>query len=223
MRRRRLECYTGFWAQGRFAPLYRTRMIAWINFAVMLLSALLCLYFYVKSAGPAALERKIGESAHRKCTRFRIIASIFMIVAAINYVIYFFYPLPLPLPRTFPWDWWISALIATSIAIPGGYLWFRGMKDAGQETILVKKEHTLYGGIYRKIRHPQAAGEITFWWVIAFFLNSPFLALFSFIWIPIFYIMCWAEEKDLVIRYGQEYLEYKSNTGCIVPKSWQKK
>jgi len=146
-----------------------------------------------------------------------------MTVAAINYVIYFFYPLPLPLLRTFPWDWWVSALIATSIAIPGGYLWFRGMKDAGQETIWVKKEHTLYSGIYRKIRHPQAAGEITFWWVIAFFLNSPFLALFSFIWVPIFYIMCWAEEKDLVIRYGQEYLEYKSNTGFIVPKSWQKR
>ena len=102
-------------------------------------------------------------------------------------------------------------------------MWFRGMKDAGQETISVKKEHTLYGGIYQKIRHPQAAGEITFWWVIAFLLDSPFLALFSFIWIPIFCIMCWAEEKDLVIRYGEEYLEYKSNTGCIVPKSWQKK
>ena len=198
-------------------------MIAWINLASMIIAALLCLYFYVKSAGPAALEKKIGEIAHRKCTRFRIIASIFMTVAAINYVIYFFYSLPLPLSRTFPWDWWISALIATSIAIPGGYLWFRGMKDAGEETIWVKKEHTLYGGIYQKIRHPQATGEITFWWVIAFFLNSPFLAALSFIWIPIFYIMCWAEEKDLIIRYGEEYLEYKRNTGFIVPRSWQRK
>lgn len=193
-------------------------MIAWINFVSMVVSALLCLYFYVKSAGPAALEKKIGEIAHRRCTQFRIMASIFMTVAAINYIVYFFYPLQVALPRTFPWAWWISALIATAIAIAGGYLWFRGMKDAGEETIWVKKEHILYGGIYKKIRHPQAAGEITFWWVIAFFLNSPFLALFSFIWIPIFYIMCWAEEKDLVIRYGEEYLEYRRNTGFVIPR-----
>jgi methanethiol S-methyltransferase len=39
----------------------------------------------------------------------------------------------------------------------------------------------MYHGIYRRIRHPQAAGEVWFWWVFAFLLNSPFLALFSFI------------------------------------------
>lgn len=194
------------------------KMIAWINLILMLVSALLCLYFYIKSAGPAALEKKIGKIAYHKCTQYRIVAAIFMTVAAIDYVIYFFYPLPVPLPQTFPWSWWVSALVATLIAIPGGYLWFRGMKDAGEETMSMKKEHTLYRGIYTRIRHPQAAGEVTFWWVIAFFLNSPFLALFSFIWIPIFYIMCWAEEKDLVIRYGEEYLEYRSNTGFIIPK-----
>ena len=126
-------------------------------------------------------------------------ASIFEIITCINYVIYFLYPLTVSFPKTFPWDWWISALIAALIAISGGYLFGKGIKDAGKETIMLKKEHVLYGGIYKKIRHPRAAGEITFWWVIAFFLNSPFLALFSFIWIPIFHMMCWAEEKDLVI------------------------
>ena len=193
-------------------------MIAWINFISMIVSALLFGYFYVKSVGPAALEKKIGEVAYRRCSQYRLISAIFMSLALVNYVIYYFYPLPLPLPQTFPWDWWISILIGILIAIPGGYLWFRGMKDAGEETMVTKKGHKLYGGIYKKIRHPQAAGEITFWWVAAFFLNSPFLALFSFIWIPIFYIMCWAEEKDLAIRYGEEYLEYKTNTGFIIPK-----
>ncbi len=193
-------------------------MIAWINFISMIVSALLCGYFYVKSAGPAALEKKIGEIAYRRCSHYRLIAAIFMSLAIVNYVIYYFYPLALPLPQTFPWDWWISILIGILIAIPGGYIWFRGMKDAGEETMLTKKEHTLYGGIYKKIRHPQALGEITYWWVAAFLLNSPFLALFSFIWIPIFYIMCRAEEKDLEIRYGKKYLEYKRKTGFIIPK-----
>ncbi|MGB2853630.1 MAG: isoprenylcysteine carboxylmethyltransferase family protein [Dehalococcoidia bacterium] len=193
-------------------------MIAWINLASMVVSVILCLYFYVKSAGPAALEEKIGETAYRKCTQYRIIASIFMTVVGVNYVVYFFYPLPSPLASTFPWAWWLSALIAILIAVPGGYLWLRAMKDAGRETILVKKEHTLFGGIYRNIRHPQASGEVTFWWVIAFLLNSPFLAVFSFIWIPIFYVMCLAEEKDLIKRYGEAYLAYIKNTGFIIPR-----
>lgn len=137
-------------------------------------------------------------------------------------MVYFYHPLPVPLPRAFPWDWWISAVIAIAIAIPGGYLWWRGTKDAGEETLRVKKEHTLFRGIYKKIRHPQATGEVTYWWVIAFLLHSPFLALFSFIWIPIFYAMCIAEEKDLTIRYGQEYIDYKRNTGFILPKRSKK-
>ena len=193
-------------------------MIAWINLIVLIASALLMLYFYVKSVSPAALEKKIGEAAYAKCTRYRLIASAFELVAFTNYIIYFFYPLPVPLPQTFPWDWWVSIIIAIVIAIPGGYLWWRGMKDAGKETLVTKKEHALYGGIYKKIRHPQATGEGSYWWVIAFILNSPFLAIFSVIWIPIFYIFCWAEERDLVIRYGEPYLEYRRNTGFLIPK-----
>lgn len=121
-------------------------------------------------------------------------------------------------PQTFPWSWWNSALAALVIAVLGGYIWFKGMKDAGEETMVVKKEHTLYTGIYTKMRHPQASGEVTYWWVIAFLLNSPFLVLFSFVWKPIFYVMCLAEEKDLVICYGEKYLECRKNTGFIIPK-----
>ena len=194
-------------------------MIAWINLAVLIVSTALTLYFYVRSAGPAALEKRIGEVAYRKCTQYRIISSIFMTLASINYVVYVFYPLPLPLARTFPWPWWVSALIAAAIAVPSGYLFFRGMKDAGEETMLVKKEHALYGGIYEKIRHPQAVGELPFWWVFAFLCHSPFLVLYSFVWVPIFYWMSLAEEKDLVLRYGDEYEAYRKRTGFVFPKS----
>lgn len=92
------------------------------------------------------------------------------------------------------------------------------VKDTGKESIVTKKEHALYGGIYEKVRHPQAIGELPYWWVIAFALNSPFLAIFSVIWIPIFYLFCWAEERDLVIWYGEPYLEYRRNMGFLIPK-----
>lgn len=192
--------------------------IAWINFAVLVASTLLTLYFYVRSVGPAALEKKIGPAAYARCTRYRFVASGFMGIATANYVIYFFYPLPLPLPQSFPWPWWVSALIAVVIALPSGYLLWRGMRDAGEETMIVKAEHTLYGGIYQKIRHPQALGEMPLWWVIAFLLHSPFLVLYSTVWIPVFVVMCWAEERDLVIRYGQAYEEYRERTGFLIPK-----
>jgi protein-S-isoprenylcysteine O-methyltransferase Ste14 len=193
-------------------------MIAWTNFVVLLLATLLTAFFYIISTGPAALERKIGVKAYAKCTRYRAASGVFMTLAGVNYVIYSFHPLPLPLPRVFPWPYLMSALIAVAIALPAGYLWVRGMIDAGEETMVVKKEHRLYGGIYGRIRHPQAAGEVWYWWVFAFLCNSPFLAIYSLVWLPIFHLMCQAEEKDLVIRYGKDYELYMKSTGMYLPK-----
>jgi protein-S-isoprenylcysteine O-methyltransferase Ste14 len=193
-------------------------MIAWINLAVLILSTLLTLYFYVKSAGPATLEEEIGPIAYRRCTIYRFLSGLMMSLASLCYIVYFFFPLPIPLARTFPWSWWLSALTAVIIAIPAGYLMYRGMRDAGEETMVLRKEHTLYGGIYEKMRHPQAAGELPFWWVLALLLNSPFLVLYSFVWIPIFILMCLAEERDLVIRYGEAYEQYRERTGFLLPK-----
>jgi len=192
--------------------------IAWANMAALIISALLLLYFYAKSVMPATLEKQIGEVAYAKCKRYRQIAMGFEFLAMFNYVVYYFYPLPIPLPRVFPWDYWISIVIAVAIGVPSGYLMYRGMKDAGEESLSPKKEHSLYGGIYKKIRHPQATGEVFLWWVAAFILNSPFLAIFSIVWLPIFYVMCVAEERDLVIRYGEAYLGYRRNTGFLIPR-----
>jgi protein-S-isoprenylcysteine O-methyltransferase Ste14 len=193
-------------------------MIAWANVVVLLLATLLTVVCYVRSAGPAALEQKIGTAAYGQCTRYRAFSAIFMTLAGVNYVVYAFYPIPLPVPRAFPWPYWVSALIALVIAIPAGLLWARGMRDAGEETMWVKKEHRLYGGIYRKIRHPQAAGEVWYWWVFAFLCHSPFLAVYSSIWLPLFHLMSQAEERDLVIRYGEDYRVYMRNTGMYFPK-----
>jgi protein-S-isoprenylcysteine O-methyltransferase Ste14 len=195
-----------------------TELIPWLNFGVLIISTLLMFYFYMQSARPAQLEKKIGEVAYEKCGRYRIIASVFEMIAIGNYVIYNYYPLPISLPRTFPWPYWVSFSIAAIIAIPSGYVMIRGVLDAGEESLIPKKKHRLYGGIYKKIRHPQTMGELPLWWALAFFLNSPFLALYSIVWIPIFLAMVFAEEKDLLIRYGDEYAEYQRRTGFIIPK-----
>jgi protein-S-isoprenylcysteine O-methyltransferase Ste14 len=197
-------------------------LIEWLNFVVLIISTILFLFFYVRSVSPAQLEQKIGELAYPKCKTFRIVAGGFEGITVINYVIYFFYPLPIGLPLVFPWPWLDSILIGIIILIPSLYLMAIGVKDAGTETLEPKKEHTLYGGIYDTVRHPQAIGESVLWFPIALFLNSPFLALYSIVWIPIFYVMCVAEERDLVVRYGKPYLEYRDRVGFLIPKRHKK-
>jgi len=194
------------------------RVIEWVNIIVLVVSTILFLYFYVRSVSPAQLEKKMGEVAYQKCKTNRLIAGAFETVTVINYVIYFFYPLPIGIPLVFPWEWTVSILIAIIILIPSMYLMAIGVKDAGRETLEPRKEHTLYGGIYETVRHPQAIGESVMWFPIALFLNSPFLLLYSFIWLPVFYVMCIAEERDLVLRYGTPYLEYRDRVGFLIPK-----
>jgi protein-S-isoprenylcysteine O-methyltransferase Ste14 len=194
-------------------------MLPWINFAVLVASSVLFCVFYVKSVGPAALEKKIGPTAYKRCATYRLVASILMFVTATNYILSRWFVLPLPLPRALPWPWWVSAVIAALIAVPSAYLMRRGAKDAGEETMRPKREHTLYGGIYTKIRHPQALGELPLWWVLAFLMHSPFLVLLSFAYIPVWYYFCVAEERDLVIRYGAPYEHYRRKTGFWLPKT----
>ena len=109
-------------------------------------------------------------------------------------------------------------MIAAVIAVPSLYLMIRGVKDAGEETMRPKPEHEVYCGIYERLRHPQGLGEFPLWWVIAFLLHSPFLVLFSFLYIPVWYYLCIAEEKDLLIRYGTVYEEYRKRVGFWIPK-----
>ena len=193
-------------------------MIAWLNFAVLIASSVLFSFFYIRSISPAALEKKLGEVAYKKCAWYRKVSSFFMLVVSANYVLYHWFPLPLPIPVTFPWSWKVSATIAVLIAIPSVCIMYRGIKDAGEETMRPKREHLMYGGIYEKIRHPQAVGEFPLWWVIAFLFHSPFLVLFSFVYVPIWYYWCRAEERDLLIRYGAAYREYMDRVGFWFPK-----
>jgi protein-S-isoprenylcysteine O-methyltransferase Ste14 len=36
-------------------------------------------------------------------------------------------------------------------------------------------------------------------------------------------IVIYFEEKDLIKRFGDKYLDYKKKTGALIPKFWQKR
>ncbi len=194
-------------------------MISILNTLVMVLSSFLFLWFYVKSVSPAALEQRMGQKAYKKCGLYRSVAFIFEFLVVVSYFVYFFYPIEgFGLPSKFPWEWAFSILIGIVIAIPSTLIMVKGMLDAGKEAIAPQIDQDLYQGIYTKIRHPQALGEVFLWFPIAFFLHSPFLVIYSFIFFPIFYIMSKAEEKDLLLRFGDSYKEYMQATGMFFPK-----
>ena len=136
----------------------------------------------------------------------------------ISYFIYFFFPLPLPISNLLPWNYSVSILVAIIIAIPAFTLMGLGVRAAGEETFRPKKEHKLYGGIYNKIRHPQSLGEVWTGIILGLILNSTFLLLYSFLWFPVFYYMVVVEERDLILRYGESYVEYKNRVGMFIPK-----
>lgn len=193
-------------------------MIPIVNFFILVVVTILTLVFYWISVSPAALEKVWGEVSYKICTVFRFLSGIWMAIAAVSYVVYKFYPLPLPIPGGFAWGYGVSIGFAVLITIPSIVFHLKGIADAGKETMIPGKDHTLYKGIYKYIRHPQAVGEVVIWWTIALLLNSPFLALYSIIWIPVFIGMCAAEEKDLIIRYGKPYSDYRARTGMFFPK-----
>ena len=198
-------------------------MFSWINFIVLILSTALMVFFYIKSVYPATLSQKIGLRAYARCAYYRITASIFELITIINYLIYFFVPLSIGFPQFFMWDYWISIFVAIIILLPSLYIMLKGVKDAGREALFPDIDHTLYTGIYDKIRHPQALGEAFIWFSVALILNSPFLFLYSLVWFPLFYWFCKAEEEDLIIRYGEAYVDYKKRTGMFFPRKRQKK
>ncbi|MFX1456066.1 MAG: methyltransferase family protein [Promethearchaeota archaeon] len=197
-------------------------MLNWINLIVLILSTGLMAFFYIKSVYPATLAQKIGLKAYARSAYYRIIASIFELIVVLNYIFYFFLPLPIYFPQFFIWDYWISIVIAFVVLIPSLYIMLKGVKDAGREALFPGVDHTLYSGIYNTIRHPQALGEVFIWWSVALILNSPFLFIYSIVWFPLFYWFCKAEEKDLIVRYGESYIEYKKRTGMFFPKKLSK-
>lgn len=195
-------------------------MIATINFISYIAASLFSVYFYARSVSPAQLERKLGDDAYTQCARDRVIATVLMLLALVNFVLCRRYPITRCLPARFGWPVWLSITFAILLGIPALTLIIMGIQDAGAETIAPRKETTLFSqGIYTHIRHPQAY-EALLWPALALGLNSPLLLILSLPWLLLEIIMVMAEEFDLVLRFEQPYLDYREKTGAFVPLDW---
>ncbi len=198
-------------------------MIEWINLIILIISVFIFSYLYLLSIQPVKRSEIRGEKAWKECANFRAIAGIFMCISVANFILWIWFPIPFldfKVDRNYIGGI-IIGLIILVICLP---IMIKGEKDAGTETMKPSKDTKMYGGIYKYIRHPQTLGEWPTFIGLAFFINSWFLVFVSAMWIIIYTpIMIYFEEKDLIRRFGDSYLDYQKQTGALFPKFRKKK
>lgn len=81
-----------------------------------------------------------------------------------------------------------------------------------------KIDRLVVEGVYAKVRHPIYSADIILIWAIFFFYPSIHLFLAS-IWLTIVQLL-WSrrEEKSLIEKFGNEYIEYMKRVPGIFPK-----
>ncbi len=193
-------------------------MFEWINFALILFSLAMFAFFYSLSTLPVTLSERRGERAWKECGIYRFIAILFEFAATIFIFLWICYPIP-PMDWPIHQHWWVGVIIAIIIAIPSTAFMIVGMLHAGKEISTPSKETPMYGGIYNHIRHPQTLGEMSLFIALGFAVNSWFMVLvltaYVLLYTPIMIII---EEKDLIKRFGESYLEYRKRAGALWPK-----
>lgn len=188
-----------------------------MNLISLHLSAILFAYLATLSVMPVTREEQRGEQAWDECARLRSISFVFAGLMIINTILWLWFPVP-------ELSWKISTnplfgiLLGTIIGVPCFIIMMIAMRDAGKEMNAPQKGIKLHGGIYKKIRHPGALGEMPLYVVIAMFVNSLFLTVWMIFFVFIFTpIHIHFEEQDLLKRFGEEYAEYRRNTPAIFP------
>lgn len=193
-------------------------LLAWINLIVYYVAWIGWFYLYMISLQPKKFESKFGEETWKKCASYRKMALYPAAVQIICYIFWFFLPVE-------PARWSIAATYLPAILIALGMtavfapIMIKGTRDAGKETLVPSKETTMYGGIYKYLRHPQVLGEWPLFVAMAFGTNSWLMVIISLIFVVITApLMVYLEEIDLVKRFGDSYQNYQKQTHALIPK-----
>ncbi|MFX1561990.1 MAG: methyltransferase family protein [Promethearchaeota archaeon] len=198
-------------------------IIPWVNFILLNVFGVVCWYFYIKSVMPAHREEKVGPKAWEDCKRYRSISGFFIILIVIQIILWIWIPIP-GLNWIISPNPWIPIIAGIAVAIPCTIILAKAVMDAGSETMVPEKDHQMYGGIYRHIRHPQMLGEMPWYFLIPLFMNQLFIFLYSLLFVLIVVpIVIHFEDKDLIKRFGDPYIKYREETGALIPKFWRRK
>ncbi|MFX0098618.1 MAG: methyltransferase family protein [Candidatus Hodarchaeota archaeon] len=196
-------------------------MIPWLNFSCLLASYGLFGATYLVSVQPLRLEAKFKEKTWNVCKGFRMLSSVFMFGWIITTLLWIWFPISGLTLHLVP-ELWMGIVVGAIISTPLVAIMVKGERDAGKETLVPSPDTGLFGGIYKHVRHPQTLGEFGLLITFNFFVNSAFLLIVAAIFVVIYTpIMIHYEEKDLVLRFGEKYEDYKLRTGALFPR-WKK-
>jgi protein-S-isoprenylcysteine O-methyltransferase Ste14 len=112
-------------------------------------------------------------------------------------------------------------LLGVAPFIAGVCLYFVSRFTLGRffsEAIRIKPEHKLItSGPYRFIRHPIYLGEILYFLSIPMIFGSLYGFVIMLVLIPMLLRRISVEERVLVSKFGQEYVEYTLKTKKLIP------
>ncbi|MFW9949310.1 MAG: methyltransferase [Candidatus Thorarchaeota archaeon] len=196
---------------------------SWFNYIALNLSAILSFYLYILSVMPKTREKKKGEKAWKECIILRYLSELFWLILVICIFLWPLFPISF-LNFVICENYLFIFTISILIIIPSSLLVFLSVKDAGSETIKTLQDTTMYGGIYNQLRHPQITGATPIFIALCLIVNSLTLLInLIILMIIIIPIVIYYEEKDLILRFGNSYINYKKETGALIPKFWTKK
>ena len=199
-----------------------SEIISIINFFSLFISSILSFYFYIRSVMPFTLQKRVGEKAWNICNHYRILADVFWTILIENLILWIWFPLDyINYPITE--NYIILFFTALILIIPFIVITIKAVMDAGTETVRTSQNTEMYSGIYKFIRHPQMLGATPLILLICCLLNSlSLLILFTILMLIIVPIVIHYEEKDLINRFGDDYIEYRQKTGAFIPKFWNR-
>ncbi|MFH5880989.1 methyltransferase family protein [Liberiplasma polymorphum] len=187
-----------------------------VNLITLIISTLGLGYYYGHSVQPFCKQAKYNEDAFKKCGDYRLISGIFEIIIFLNYLVFFIVEIP-RLPNIFN-NQNYAHLIGMTLFIFGMIIMLISMQVVGLEVNKKKSKLTMLTGIYKYIRHPKTLGTMLVWFGVATASNRLFLVLFTIILSLIYIYITYLEEDDLMLKYGDDYIKYRENTGRFLPR-----
>lgn len=112
-------------------------------------------------------------------------------------------------------------VIGVLFGISGMYVAYRASKVISVSTVADmrtdRKPELITAGIYSRVRHPLYLATILIFGSMALIYPFPVVIVFALSMIAYTLIGAYFEERKLVLQYGDEYNEYRNETGFILP------
>jgi protein-S-isoprenylcysteine O-methyltransferase Ste14 len=118
-----------------------------------------------------------------------------------------------------PWARWVGVLLGL-VAVPAAWWVFTSIGRNVSETVLTKRDHALVTtGPYRWIRHPLYTTGAVLLVAIGLMAANWFMLLFALlVLVSLRLAVIPLEERELVSKFGDDYLRYMAKTGRLLPR-----